>query len=110
MTPARSSAVVLLCTTPTPATAHRMARRLVLSHLAACVSCVPGARSYFWWQGRLDQARETLMIIKTTRRRLAATMRAISALHPYTVPELIALPIVAGSRPYLTWLQRACRG
>lgn len=90
--------------------AHRVARRLVSSHLAACVSCLPGARSYFWWQGRVDQARETLLVIKTTRRRLAAAMRAIRALHAYTVPELIALPIVAGSPAYLSWLQKACRG
>ncbi len=110
MTLARSSAVVLLCTTPTPIVAHRMARQLVSRHLAACVSCLPGARSYFWWQGRVDQARETVLVIKTTRRRLAATMRAIRTTHPYTVPELIALPIVAGSRAYLTWLQKACRG
>lgn len=106
----RSHAVVLLCTTPTPALAQRLARALVSRHLAACVTCVPRAESYFWWQGRLDHARETVMLIKTTRRRLTAAMRYLATAHPYTVPELVALPIVAGSRDYLTWLQGACRG
>lgn len=106
----RPAAVILLCTTPTPALARRVARSLVTRHLAACVTCLPGADSTFWWHGRVDHARETLMIIKTTRRRLPAAMRAVRAAHTYTVPELIALPIVAGSRDYLGWLHEACRG
>jgi len=71
---------------------------------------VPAVESQYWWQGRVERARETLMIIKTSRRRLAAAMRHLAGLHPYTVPELIALPIVAGGRPYLRWLREACHG
>lgn len=107
---ASGTAVVLLCTAPTHALARRLARSLVSTRLAACVTCVPRAESFFRWQGRLDRARETLMVIKTARRRLPEAMRALRAAHPYTVPELIALPIVAGGRDYLGWLQDACRG
>jgi len=83
---------------------------LVARHLAACVSCLRGAESYFWWRGRTDHARETVLFIKTTRGRLASAMRFLKASHPYTVPELIAVPIVAGDAAYLAWLREACRG
>ncbi len=106
----RARAVVLLCTTPSIAVARRLAKQLVTRRVAACVSCVAGADSYFWWQGRLDRARETLMIVKTTAAAVRAAIRLIKTSHPYTVPELIALPIVAGDAPYLAWLQEACRG
>lgn len=86
-----------------------MARGLLTRRLAACVSCIPGADSHYWWQGKIERARETLMIIKTAKARIAAAMRYLTGVHPYTVPELIALPIVQGGRPYLRWLQESCR-
>ena len=110
MTAARSASVVLFCTTPSVTAARRLARSLVARHLAACVSCLPGADSYFWWHGRTDHARETVLFIKTTRGRLASAMQFLKASHPYTVPELIAVPIVGGDTAYLTWLREACRG
>ncbi|OGX41366.1 MAG: hypothetical protein A3C53_04785 [Omnitrophica WOR_2 bacterium RIFCSPHIGHO2_02_FULL_68_15] len=109
MSSVAAAAVVLLCTTPTPAAARRLGRCLLTRHLAACVSCLPGAESHYWWKGRLERARETLMIIKTSRARLAEAMRCLADAHPYTVPELLALPVAAGGRPYLRWLQHACR-
>lgn len=105
-----AAAVIVFCTAPTPAVARRLARRLLTRRLAACVSCLAGAESHYWWKGRLERARETLMIIKTSRSRLAEAMRCLAGAHPYTVPELLALPVTAGSRPYLRWLQDACRG
>lgn len=101
---------MILCTAPTVAVARRLAQALVQRHLAACVSCMPGARSSYWWHGRVEHARETVLLIKTTRRRLGTALRALKSSHPYTVPELIALPIVAGHPAYLAWLEEACRG
>lgn len=109
MTRGQATARVLLCTTPSLPVAQRLAKALVQRRLAACVSCVPGARSYFWWQGRLDIARETLMVIKTPARQLPAAMQFLKASHPYTVPELIALPVVTGHRSYLAWMTKVCR-
>ncbi|MBI4227013.1 MAG: divalent-cation tolerance protein CutA [Candidatus Omnitrophica bacterium] len=107
---AAPAVVLLLCTTPTPAAARRLARGLLARRLAACVSCLPGADSRYWWNGRIERARETVMLIKTTRPRVGAAMRDLAKHHPYTVPELIAVPIVRGGRPYLRWLRETCRG
>lgn len=104
------AAVLLVCTAPTMTTAKGLARGLLTRRLAACVSMLPGACSAYWWRGRIEQARETVLLIKTARRRLAAAMRFVKAAHPYTVPELIALPIVAGHPDYLAWLTDSCRG
>jgi len=101
---------VLLCTTPTHALARRLARGLLTKRLAACVSCLPSVDSLFWWQGRIDHARETLMVIKTSQRRLATAMRYLKQSHSYTVPELIAWPITDGDQAYLDWLHESCRG
>ena len=106
----RSRAVVLLCTTPTMTSAKQLARGLLTRRLAACVSCLPRAESSFWWQGKLDHAQETVLLIKTSRARLPQAIRYAKRVHPYTVPELIALPIIAGHPAYLRWLQDSCRG
>ncbi len=106
MSALRSSAtIVVLVTCPTAAQARRMAAVLVQRRVAACVNILPGVRSLFWWRGKVDQARETLLLIKTTRRRFEPLRRLISRLHPYDVPEIIALPIQRGHAPYLTWVR-----
>ena len=102
--------VVVLVTCPDAAAARRIAEAVVARRLAACVNVLPGVDSIFWWQGRIDRAREVLLVIKTTRAHFAALRRAVIALHPYKVPEIIALPLVAGHAPYLRWVAASLRG
>ena len=94
----------MLVTCPTQAVGRRLAERLVKAHLAACVNLLPRVESTFWWQGRIERCREALLIIKTSAARFERLRRAVIRLHPYEVPEVIALPIAAGHPPYLRWL------
>ena len=77
---------------------------LVEERLAACVSRVDGMVSLFRWQGALEQADESLLLVKTTSARYPALETRLRQLHPYDVPEILALPLLAGSAPYLDWL------
>ena len=96
---------VVLVTCASGAEAKRIARFVVEERLAACVNVLPGAvRSIYRWKGKVEAAREKLLIIKTSKKRLAKLKAAVERLHSYDVPEFIALPIMAGSRAYLAWL------
>ena len=95
---------VVLVTAPEGASAETLARSLVAEGLAACVNRVPGIRSTYRWQGQVQDDAETLLVIKTTAAAYPALERRIRELHPYEVPEVIAMPIVRGSEPYLSWL------
>jgi periplasmic divalent cation tolerance protein len=99
----RAAARVVLVTAP-PRRAPRLARALVARRVAACVNLVPGVRSVYRWRGRVEEARETLLVIKTSAARVPALLAAVAELHPYEVPEGIALPVVAGLAPYLRWI------
>jgi periplasmic divalent cation tolerance protein len=85
--------------------AKRIARAVVGARLAACVNILPGSvTSIYRWKGKLETARETLLLIKTSRKQLAKLQAAVERLHSYELPEFIALPIAAGSRNYLKWM------
>ena len=99
--------IVVLVTCPTRTVARRLANRLVKDRLAACVNVLPGIESTFWWQGKVDRCREVLLVIKTTAGQFPRLTRAVTQLHPYEVPEIIALPLAAGHRPYLAWVRSA---
>ena len=101
--------IVVFVTCPTAIVARRLARRLIERRLAACVNAVPAVESTFRWQGTIEQCRETLLIIKTAAARFERLRRAIKDLHPYDVPEIIALPVVAGYAPYLEWVGESTR-
>lgn len=102
---------VVLVTCATEREAKRIARAVVERRLAACVNIFPGAvLSIYRWKGKVESAREKLLIIKTSRARLAKLQTEVERLHSYDVPEFIALPIVAGARAYLDWLQGAVSG
>ena len=96
--------IVVLVTCPSRAVAARLARQLVARRLAACVNIVPGLTSLFWWKGKIDRCRETLLLIKTTAAGFEPLRRAVLALHPYDVPEIIALPVGAAHPPYRRWV------
>jgi periplasmic divalent cation tolerance protein len=96
---------IVLVTCSTAAEARRIARAVVEARLAACVNILPGAlESIYRWKGKVESARERLLLIKTSRKRLAKLQATVERLHSYDVPEFIALPIAAGSPAYLAWL------
>ena len=99
-----SEALVILTNCPDDETADRIARTLVESGLAACVNRLAPASSTYRWQGAVERATETPLLIKTTRERYTEVEQAIRGLHPYEMPEIIALPIASGFAPYLRWI------
>ena len=103
------SCYVVLVSCPTKRHATRLAEALVTQRVAACVNIVPHVDSRFWWHGKLDRAQESLLLIKTTARHFERLRKAVLALHPYDVPEVIALPIRRGHRPYLQWVRKSLR-
>jgi periplasmic divalent cation tolerance protein len=107
--PAASDFVVVFVTAPDPDTAASLARALVGEKLAACVNIVPGLRSIYTWQGNLCDEQEVLCVVKTLRELFPALCARVTSLHPYQVPEIIALPIVDGHAPYLAWLRGETR-
>ena len=102
--PMSSEVLVVLSTLPTADKAAEIARALVEEQLAACVNIVPAVRSIYRWQGATQDDSEALAIIKTTRDRYAALARRVLELHPYELPELIALPLEGGHPAYLAWI------
>lgn len=99
-----SERVVALSTVAKAEDAERIARALVERRLAACVNVLPGVASFYRWKGEVCRDDELLLVIKTRAERLAALREALVALHPYELPELVALPVESGHPPYLAWL------
>jgi periplasmic divalent cation tolerance protein len=104
-----TGAIVVLITAASSKEARHIARRLVEEHLAACVNIVKGVRSCFFWQGKPQEEDETLLVVKTRAALFDRLAKRVKQLHSYTVPEIIALPIIKGSRDYLGWIQETVR-
>ncbi|MDQ2069634.1 divalent-cation tolerance protein CutA [Natronospira bacteriovora] len=100
---------VVFCTCPDTDVAGNLASRLVAEKLAACVNILPGLTSVYEWQGKVESDPEVLLIIKTADDRLPTLIERVEALHPYEVPEVIALPIEAGLPAYLNWINDETR-
>ena len=100
---------VVLMTAPDRATAESLADTVVRERLAACASLVPGLTSVFWWEGQVQRAEEVLVLMKTPSERVDALIARAAELHPYEVPELLALPVEAGLPAYLEWIGREGR-
>lgn len=86
-----------------------MARTLVDERLAACANLVPGVTSTYWWQGKIEEASETLLVLKTRQDLLERLVARVKTLHSYIVPEVIALPVVGGNPAYLEWIDESVR-
>jgi len=99
--------IVVLCTAPDQQAARLIGERLVERRLAACVNIVPGLASVYRWEGAVHEDAEVLLLIKTRRALFDQLAAEIAGAHPYSVPEIIALPMVNGSAPYLDWLAAA---
>ncbi|MDD5141047.1 MAG: divalent-cation tolerance protein CutA [Verrucomicrobiales bacterium] len=103
MKPAAKFAIVLV-TAPNLKTARALAKAALKAKLIACANLVPKIESHYWWQGKLESGAEVLLILKTSKSRLAALEKLILARHPYGTPEFLVLPLSAGNRRYLDWL------
>ena len=102
--------IVVYVTAGSSAEGERLARALVEERLAACVNRIAPVRSFYRWEGKLEQSEEQLLIIKTQRRLFAALEKRVRELHSYAVPEIVALPIIDGSQDYLRWLSEQTPG
>ena len=101
--------IIVLITGPSNIVFRRIGLQLVKEKLAACVNIIPKVESIFHWQGKICKEREALMVVKTTAARYQRLMTRVKQLHPYTVPEIIALPITKGSADYLKWIRDMTR-
>jgi periplasmic divalent cation tolerance protein len=100
--------IVVLVTCASAAEARRLARAMVEGKLAACGNVLEApARSIYRWKGRVESAKEFLLVLKTTQKRFKGLEREIRRLHSYDMPEIIALPIASGSRKYLSWVSES---
>jgi periplasmic divalent cation tolerance protein len=95
---------LILCTCPDQNSAETIAKQLVSQQLAACVNIMPGLTSVYQWQGEIETAQEHLLMIKSQQQQFAAIETAIKAIHPYQLPEIIAVAIEQGSADYLKWI------
>ncbi|MXZ33714.1 MAG: divalent-cation tolerance protein CutA [Acidobacteria bacterium] len=102
--------VVVLVNCSSLEEAERVGRQLVAKRLAACVNLVPGVRSWYWWEDKVGEDNEVMVMIKTSRERLAELEKEVVRLHSYAVPEVIALQVVDGSRNYLNWIESSLSG
>ena len=102
--------VVVLCTAPAAAREGRLgaaelAQQVVQERLCACANVMPSVQSFFWWQGRVDTAAESLLVLKTTRAVAGRLRERLLQLHPYDLPEVLELPVEGGHAPYLDWVR-----
>jgi len=105
---ARDEVLLVLSTFPEAATARRIARQLVEEKHAACANVLPGVQSIYRWQGKVEEAGETLVFFKTAAGRFEALQTALRQMHPYEVPEIIAFSVTQGLPQYLQWISDNC--
>jgi periplasmic divalent cation tolerance protein len=101
--------IAVLTNLPDSESAFNLARALVRARLAACVNILSPATSIYRWEGREEETREIPVLIKTTRERYPALEKALCELHPYALPEIIALPVEQGLENYLGWVTDECK-
>jgi periplasmic divalent cation tolerance protein len=107
--PSKHQHLLVLTTCPGSITAKKIANELVVEKLAACVQIIPGVQSFFRWVGKVDNTEELLLLIKTTSERYPDLQARIQTLHPYELPEIIAVPIGGGLEGYLAWIEANTR-
>ena len=96
---------LILTTCPGPINAKQIAQHLLSNHKAACVNILPNVNSYFWWADEIEKSSEHLLIIKTDLAHYAEVEKIIKKLHEYEIPEVIAIPMIAGSGDYFDWIK-----
>lgn len=108
--PEEATVAVVMMTAPDTDVAERLAADLLEERLIACANLVAGVTSVFRWQGEIERAVEVLVLMKTTRAGVGALRARIEELHPYDVPEVLALDVTEGSAPYLAWVREEVAG
>jgi len=103
----KDSCLVVLTTLPSRTHARKISRLILARKLAACVNLIGPVESSFWWKGKIDRAKEFLLLIKTRADRFTLLRRFLEKNHPYSVPEIVALPIKRGNPPYLNWIRKS---
>ena len=101
--------ILVLVTCATANEAEEIARNLVDKKLAACVNVLPGLTSWYWWENKLTQDQEVLLIIKSSRGVFGELEKEVLRLHSYAVPEVVAVPVVEGSVNYLNWIEQSLK-
>lgn len=101
--------IVIFITAASKKEAVKIAEALLRRRLAACVNIVGKVESFFWWQGKIDRARECLLIAKSAKSKLGKIIKAVKSLHSYEVPEIISLPVSGGNKNYLDWINDSIR-
>jgi periplasmic divalent cation tolerance protein len=107
---AKPAYLVIFITTSSYEEARKIADALVVQKKAACVNIVPKVNSLFRWKGKIEEAEESLMVVKTRAELFPDVVSTVKSIHSYEVPEIIALPIVEGNPDYLTWLKEETGG
>ena len=97
--------VVIFITTPNKKEANKISSILLDKRVASCTNVITGVDSSFWWQGKKEKAKECLLIAKTSKLKLKKLIKLVKTNHPYDVPEVIAIPIIGGYKPYLDWIK-----
>jgi periplasmic divalent cation tolerance protein len=100
---------VIIITASNEEEAVRIARSLLEERLVACVNIHPKVRSLYWWEGKIQDEGEAMMVIKSRRELFGEVIKKVKEIHSYTVPEIIALPIIEGSEDYLRWIQEVTK-
>jgi periplasmic divalent cation tolerance protein len=98
--------IVVFITIDSPANAQKLADKLLSVRKAACVNVIPKVSSQYWWQGKIEKADELMLVVKTRAALLDELIALVKQNHPYTVPEIIAIPIISGNPDYLAWLEK----
>lgn len=96
--------IIIFITASSIEEAKKISQGLLGKKLVACVNIIDDLKSLFWWQGKIDQAKETLLVAKSKKTKFPAIIKLVKSLHSYHVPEIIALPIIGGERKYLKWV------
>lgn len=100
---------LILVTAPDATVARTLAAAILEARLAACVNIVPQIESHYWWEGKIDQSAEVLLLIKTTKARLKALQKLVIEKHPYDTPEFVAIPASVVAEKYLAWAQSSVK-
>ena len=100
--------IVILITAKNVREANKIVTKLIERRLIACANIVKDIKSVFWWQGKVDKAHEVLLILKSKKSCCGKIVKTVKSLHSYDVPEIIALPIVAGNKDYVKWIGKNC--
>jgi len=100
---------VVLVTAKDEEEAGRIADTLLKAKLIACANIIKDVKSLFWWEGKIDNAQEVLLVLKTRRALFAKVAKTVKIVHSYNVPEIIALPIISGYNPYLKWIDASTK-